>query len=122
VVDVLLLLGLKYCSRSFLFLVSFSFLAGSIRTVIWYCVVGEAKCNWYLLILINSLYQKKNIYIEFSSLARALLHLLRLMHSRIYRYDESWIDQHGVSSGKVYVGHVYDVCGSSTGNNMLVNL
>jgi hypothetical protein len=56
----LLLLGLEYCSGSFLFLVSFSFLAGSIRTAIWYCVVGEAGCNWYLLILINSLYRKKN--------------------------------------------------------------
>jgi hypothetical protein len=36
-----------------------SFLAGSIRTAIWYCVIGEAGCNWYLLILINSLYRKK---------------------------------------------------------------
>jgi hypothetical protein len=54
-----LLLGLEYCSGSFLFLVSFSFLAGSIRTAIWFCVVGEAWCNWYLLILINFLYQKK---------------------------------------------------------------
>jgi hypothetical protein len=26
----------------------------------WLCVVGEAGCNWYLLILINSLYQKTN--------------------------------------------------------------
>jgi hypothetical protein len=59
VVDVLLLLGLEYCSESFLFLVSFSFLAGSIRTAFWYCVVGEAGCNWYLLILINCLYKKK---------------------------------------------------------------
>jgi ethanolamine transporter EutH len=51
VVDVLLLLGLKYRSGSFVFLIFFRFLDVCIHTAI-----TEALYNWYLSILIHSLY------------------------------------------------------------------
>jgi hypothetical protein len=59
VVDVLLLQGLEYRSGAFLFLVSFFiFWLGASVLPLGYCVVAEAGCNWYLSILIYSLYQK----------------------------------------------------------------
>jgi hypothetical protein len=59
VVDVLLLLGLEYHSGSFIFLVSFSI--SWLRAFVLplgYCIVAEARYNWYLSILIYSLYKK----------------------------------------------------------------
>jgi hypothetical protein len=53
----LLLLGLEY--HVFFFLVSFVFFwLGASVLPLGYCVVAEAECNWYLSILIYSLYKK----------------------------------------------------------------
>jgi hypothetical protein len=72
VVDVLLLLGLGYCSKTRLLVLSFlfSFLVVCIRTAIRMlrycresvlplgcCVIAEVGCNCYFLILIYSLYR-----------------------------------------------------------------
>jgi hypothetical protein len=60
-VDILLLVRLKYCSGIFYFLVFFLFvwLYASVLPF-RYCVVAEARCNWYLSILLYYLYRKKN--------------------------------------------------------------
>jgi hypothetical protein len=59
VVVVLLLLGLECCSGDFYFIVFFTlFWCASVLPLVW-GVVGEAECNWYLLVLIYSLYKKK---------------------------------------------------------------
>jgi hypothetical protein len=59
-VVVLLLLGLEYCSGSFIFIISFIlFWLCAFVLSLGYYVVAEAGCNWYLSILIYSLYQKK---------------------------------------------------------------
>jgi hypothetical protein len=58
VVIVSLLLGLEYRS-GFYFFSFFSFLWMCVSVLpLRYCIVADAGCNWYLLILINSLYQK----------------------------------------------------------------
>jgi hypothetical protein len=70
VVNVLLLLGLEYCSGSFLFIVFF-WLDPSVLPL-GYCVVGKAGCNWYLSVLINSLYRKKERDSPLSSVSSSL--------------------------------------------------
>jgi hypothetical protein len=49
----------------FLVSFSFSFLAMCIRIVIRRCFVAEAGGNWYLLILIYSLYKKYGTFLIF---------------------------------------------------------
>jgi membrane protein implicated in regulation of membrane protease activity len=59
VVVVLLLLELEFRGGTF-FLVFFSFFwLYAFVLPLWYCVVAEADCNWYLSILIYFLYRKK---------------------------------------------------------------
>jgi hypothetical protein len=50
---------LEYSSGSF-FLVSFFFWPCVSILPFGYCVVAEAGCNWYISILIYSLYKKKS--------------------------------------------------------------
>jgi hypothetical protein len=58
-VDVLLVLGLEYRSGSFIFLVSFFiFWLGASILPLGYCIVAETGCNWYVSILIYSLFRK----------------------------------------------------------------
>jgi hypothetical protein len=61
VVDELLLLGLEYRSGSFLLLVSFFIFFHFLRDT--NCVVAQAGCNWYLSILIYSLYKIKTKHV-----------------------------------------------------------
>jgi hypothetical protein len=64
-----LLLGLEYHSGSFLFLVSFFlFWLGASVLPLGYCIVAEAGCNWYLSILIYSLYRRINVVLVCTTL------------------------------------------------------
>jgi hypothetical protein len=57
-VDVLLLLGPRYCSGTFvLSFIFFFWLCASVVPLGW-SVVAETGCNWYLLILIYFFYRK----------------------------------------------------------------